>query len=158
MGEGFLDHVRAALLRHVQQKPGDASGHVEQNETSDLVVSATQPPRKFEQERPGDRRRGLHTLPEILAPQDDEGRILHRDDVRRAWLLVDERQLAKVLADAKDAEDDLASVFTDEHDLHASAAYDEQRVARIVLEENDAAARIGALPRQLGENLQLVRA
>ena len=81
-------------------------------------------------------------LAEILAAQHEQVRIFHRDHVRRARPVVDERQLAEVLADAEHAEDDLAPVFTDEHDLDASLAHDEQRVAGIVLEENDAALRV----------------
>ena len=60
-----------------------------------------------------------------------------------------------MLAQTEHAEDDLASVLADEHDLHAPVADDEQGIARIVLEQNDAALRIALLARQLGEALQL---
>ena len=64
-------------------------------------------------------------------------------------------ELAEMLAHAEHAEDDLASVFADEDDLDSALADDEQRVAGIVLEENDASARIEFLARELAEALEL---
>ena len=46
--------------------------------------------------------------------------VLHRDDVRRAGLVVDQRQLAEVVAGLEHAEDHLAAVLADEDDLHAA--------------------------------------
>ena len=64
-------------------------------------------------------------------------------------------ELAKMLAHAEHAEDHFASVLTDEDDLDAALPDDEQRVAGIVLEQDDAAARIEFLARQLAEALEL---
>ena len=64
-------------------------------------------------------------------------------------------ELAEMLADAEHAEDDLASVLADEHDFDTALADDEQRIAGIVLEEDDAAARIELLARELAEALEL---
>ena len=74
----------------------------------------------------------------------------------RAGLIVDQRELAEVRAGLEHAEDDLAAVLADQHDLGAALAQDVQGVARIALEEDDAALRVGALARQLGELGQLV--
>src|SRR5262249_10092468 len=60
-----------------------------------------------------------------------------------------------MLTGAQDAENDLAAVLAHEHDLHTTVANDEQGVARVVLEQNDAALRIALLARQLREALQL---
>ena len=64
-------------------------------------------------------------------------------------------ELAEMVAHAEHAEDDFASVFADEHDFHASLSHDEQRVAGVVLEQDDAAARIELLAREVAEALQL---
>src|SRR5262249_33149486 len=69
--------------------------------------------------------------------------------------VIDQRQLAKMLADPKHAENHLAAVLADEHDLHASLPHDEQRVAGIVLEQDHAAARIKPFARQVGKPLEL---
>src|SRR6476620_2993429 len=60
-----------------------------------------------------------------------------------------------MLARPEHTEDDFASVFTHQHDLDATITDDEQRIARIILEQNDAALRIALLARQLREALQL---
>src|ERR1019366_3117195 len=56
-----------------------------------------------------------------------------------------------MFADAEDSEDDFAAVFGDEHNLHAALTDDEQRVAGIILEENDAPLRVALLAHQLPE-------
>jgi hypothetical protein len=60
-----------------------------------------------------------------------------------------------MVADAKHPEDDLAAVLADQDDLDPALAHDKQRVSRVVLEQDDAAARIGLLPRDLSEPRQL---
>ncbi|MND09096.1 hypothetical protein D3C83_321780 [compost metagenome] len=60
-----------------------------------------------------------------------------------------------MLAHAKHAQDDLAAVLADQHDFHASGAHDEQRIARVVFKEDDAAARIRAFAGEFREGLQL---
>ena len=146
-GSGFLGEV--------EQQARDAARHVEQHEAADLLVGAAQAARQLGEQRPRDGRRRLDAPAEILAAQHEQMRILHRDDVRRARPVVDERELAEMLADAEHAEDHLASVLADEHDFDAALADDEQRVAGIVLEQDDAAARIELLARQLAEALEL---
>ena len=82
-------------------------------------------------------------------------RIVHRDHVCRARPIVNQGELTKMLADTQNSEDHLASVLADEHDFHAPLADDEQRVARVVLEQDDAAPRIELLAGQLAEALEL---
>ena len=60
-----------------------------------------------------------------------------------------------MLADAEDAENDFAPVLADQYDLHASLPNDEQRIARVVLEQDHAATRIKLLSGQLGEPFEL---
>src|SRR5215216_1882454 len=60
-----------------------------------------------------------------------------------------------MLAGSKHAEDDFSAILADQHDLDPPIADDEQGIARIVLEQNDAAFRIALLARQLREALQL---
>ena len=120
----------ARLLGEIEQEPRDSTGDVEQHEAADLFVGAAQPPRQLGEKRPRDRGRGIDALSEVLAAQHEQRRVLHRDDVRRARAVVDQRELAEVVADAKHAEDDLASVLADEHDLDAALSHDEEGVAR----------------------------
>ena len=151
----LVDRVAPHLFGEIEQQPGDASGHVEQHEPADLLVGAAEAARQLGEQRPRDGRRRLDAPPEILAAQHEQVRVLHRDDVRRPRPVVDQRQLAEVLADAEHAEDHFAPVFADEHDLDASLPDDEEGVARVVLEQDDAAARIEPFARQLGEALEL---
>jgi hypothetical protein len=58
-----------------------------------------------------------------------------------------------MVADAQHAEDDLASVFANEDDLDSALSNDEQRVAGIVFEQNDASARIEFFARHFAEAL-----
>src|SRR5256885_10124058 len=62
-----------------------------------------------------------------------------------------------MVANAEHAKNDFAAVVANEHDLHATLAHNEQRVARIVFEQNDAAARITLLARGLSEPLKNAR-
>jgi hypothetical protein len=75
--------------------------------------------------------------------------------VRRAGLIVDQRQLAEVLAHTQNAQDDFASVFADEDDFDATLTDDEQGVTGIVLEDNHAPLGIRFLTGELGEANQL---
>ena len=131
--------------------------HVERTRLP-MLVGTPQASRELHQHCPGDGRRFGDATPEVVTPQDEELCIVHRDHVRGAWLTVDERQLAEVLTDTEDAEDDLATIFADEYDLDASVPHDEQRVAGIVLEDDDAALRIVTLARDFRESLKLVAA
>ena len=131
-------------------------GHVEQREAVDLPVGAAQAARQLLQQRPGDRGIGLDAAAEVVAAQHEEVRVLHRDHVRRARLLVDQRELAEMLADPEHAEDDFAAVFADEHDLHAA-----RHGRRTGSRPGSSSKRmtlpfgIALLARQLGEALQL---
>src|ERR1035437_1957878 len=149
--EGFLDQRPAALVGRVDQHAGDAAGDVEEDERPDLPVRAAKPAREFREQRPGDRRVRFDTLPEVLAAQHEQRGILHCDDVRGSRLVVDESEFAEMLADAEDSENDFAAILGDEHDLDAARANDEQRVAGIILEENDAPLRVALLAHQLPE-------
>ena len=62
-----------------------------------------------------------------------------------------EGELAEVIADAEDSENDLAPILADQDDFHASGADDEQRVTGIVLEENDAPLGIAPFAGDFGE-------
>src|SRR6185369_16880401 len=53
------------------------------------------------------------------------------------------------------AEDHLAAVLTDEHDLDATGPDHEKRVSGVVLEENNAAFGVDLLSRDVRESLQL---
>src|SRR6185503_3453387 len=64
-------------------------------------------------------------------------------------------ELAEVLARAQDAENHLAAILAHEHDFHATVAHDEQRIAGIILEQDDAALWIALFARQLSKALQL---
>ena len=81
-------------------------------------------------------------------------RILHRDDVGRARAVVDQGQLAEMFTDAEHAEDHLASVLANEDDFDSSLPDDEQRVARIILEEDDTPAGIEFLASHVAKTLQ----
>ena len=88
---------------------------------------------------------------EVLAPEHEQARVLHRDHVGRARLVVDHRHLAEEAALAQDGEDDLAAVLRDEDDLDLTRRHEVERVAGIVLEHDDAALGIAPLAGQLGE-------
>ena len=60
-----------------------------------------------------------------------------------------------MVAHAEHAENDFASVFPDEHDFDASLSYDKEGVAGVVLEQNDASARIELLAGEVAEPLEL---
>ena len=72
-----------------------------------------------------------------------------------ARLIVDEREFAEVFAHAEYAENHFASVFGDEHDFHTTGAHDEQRIARIVFEQDDAPFWIALLAHELAEMREL---
>src|SRR5437868_5670006 len=82
-------------------------------------------------------------------------RIFHRDHVRRTRAVVDQRELAEMLAHAEYAEDDFASVFADQDDLDATLAHHEQRIAGVVLEEDDTSAWVELFAGEIGEALEL---
>src|SRR5687768_9540993 len=158
MGERLRDRRVGAFVGGVEQETRDAAMHVEQHEASDLLVGASKTSRQLDEHRPRDGGRFRHAAAEIITPQNKQLCVIHRDHVRRTRLPVDERELAEVFADAEYAQDDLSSILTDEHDLDASVSHDEQRVAGIVLEHNDAALRVVALPSDFRESLELIAA
>src|SRR6185503_14286855 len=133
----------------------NAARHVEQHEAADLFIRATQAARQLGQQRPRHGRRRFDPLSEILTAQHEEMRILHRDHVGGTRPVVDERELPEMLAHPEYAEDDFAPILADEYDLHAPLTNDEEGIARVVLEQNHAAARIELLARQLGETFEL---
>src|SRR5436190_1244604 len=65
------------------------------------------------------------------------------------------RDTPRYVEEDEPAENDLAPVFTDEHDFDTARPDDEQRVAGIVLEEDDATLRIELLTGDVGKALQL---
>src|SRR5262249_41327506 len=82
-------------------------------------------------------------------------RVLHGDDMRRPRLIVDQRQLAKMLAHTEHAEDDFAAVLADEDDFDPALADDKERIARVILEQDDATFRVIFLSRYFGKALEL---
>src|SRR5688500_2548482 len=93
----------------------------------------------------------LDDTAEIVSAENEHVGVLHRDHVGRTRLLIDQGELAEVLAWTEHAEDHLAAVLTDEHDFDTTITDDEQRITRIVLEKNDAAFWIALLTRELRE-------
>src|SRR5688572_26707469 len=152
--ERLLDLVAVVVRREVEEQAGNAARDVEQRQAVDLAVSATQAARQLLHEHPCDGGVRLDATAEVVATEYQHVRIFHRDDVSRPRLLVDQRQLTEVLARAEDSENHLATVLTDEHDLHATITDDEQGISWVVLEQNDAALRIALLAGQLREALQ----
>ncbi len=155
MREALLDHVAARFGGGVEQQASDATVDVEKHQAADLLVRSPKTARQLDEHGPGDGRRLVHASAEVFATENEEACVVHRDHVRRARLPVDQRELAEVGADAENGEDHLTSIVADEHHLHAPLAHHEERVARVILEQDDAAARIGALARQLGEAREL---
>ena len=92
---------------------------------------------------------------EVFAPQYVQRRVLHRDDVRRAWFVVDQRHLAEELAFAEHGENDFAPVFADEDDLDLSFRDDIERVAGIVLEQDDGVLGVGTVAGDFHHPLQV---
>src|SRR6185437_6525251 len=80
-----------------------------------------------------------------------ELRVFRGNDVRGARCPINDGQLAEMRAWSQQAEDHLAAILTNEDDLHPPVPDDEERVARIILEENDAAPGVRPLARQLGK-------
>ena len=80
-------------------------------------------------------------------------RVLHGDDVRRAGPVVDERQFSEMVAHAQHTKDDLPAILTDQNDFDPPMPDNEQRIAGIVLEQNDASARVKLLASEISESL-----
>ncbi len=76
--------------------------------------------------------------------------------MRRARLVVDERELPEVGSRLEHAQDDLAAVLADEHHLDAAAPEDEEGVPGVVLEEDDAPFRVRPFANQFAESGELV--
>ena len=82
---------------------------------------------------------------EILAPQDDQCRVLHRDHMGGARLVVDQRHLAEEISFAEDRENDFAAVLADEDDFYLTLPDDVERITGVVLEEDDGVLGVGAV-------------
>src|SRR5262249_22277603 len=143
----------AALLGEVEQELRYAAVDVEQHQAANLLVGAAQPLDQDLQELERDLRRFLQARLEIVAPQHEELRVLHGDDVGAARLVVDQRHLAEKVAVAHHREDDFAAVLADQHDLHLAGGDDVEGVARVILEKNDRI--LGVLP--LARNFRKTR-
>src|SRR5207248_10015122 len=92
---------------------------------------------------------------EVLAAQDIERRVLHRDDVRGTRLIVDQCHLAEELAFTKHGENYFPSVFADPDDFDLTLRDDVQRVAGIVFEEDDGVLGIRAVARDFHDPLEV---
>ena len=140
----------------VEQQLRDASRDVEQDQAPNLAVGSAQASGQLGQERPGDGGVHFDAAPKIIAPQDEQRGVLHRDDVSRSGLVIDQRQLAEVLTDAEHTKDHLAPVFGHQDDLDPARPDDEQRVARVVLEQDDTAFGVLFFPRELRKPTELI--
>src|ERR1043165_3602714 len=105
--------------------------------------------------RERDAGRVLEDALKIFAPQYEQRRVLHRDHVRGARLIVDERHLAEELAFAEHRQNHLAAVFADEHDFDLPLGDDVERVTRIVFEQDDGVFGIGTVARNFHHALQI---
>ena len=92
---------------------------------------------------------------EVLATQHEQRRIFHGDDVRRPRLVVDQRHLTEELPFAEDGENDLAAIFADQDDFDLTFRDDVQRVAGIVLEQDDGVFGIRTVARDFNHPLQV---
>src|SRR6478672_4339473 len=156
VGKRLVDCVAPGLVGEIQQQPRDPTRDVQKHESADLHVGPPQAPGQLGQQRPGDGGVRFYPSTEVLPPEDEQLRVVHRDHVRRTGLIVDQRQFAEVRARLEHAQDHFAPVLPDQDDLDASRAQDEQRVAGVVLEEDDAPLRVGALAGEVSELLDLV--
>src|SRR5580704_13626387 len=156
VGERLVDSAAARLLGEIEEQPGNATRHVEQDQPADLPVGTPQAPGELRQESPSNRGSRLDSPPEVVAPQHEELRVFHRDHMRRPRLVVDQRQLAEMLGDAEDAKDHFPAVLANQDNFDAAFPHDIQGVAGVVLEQDDAAFRVVFLARHLREPLELV--
>ena len=82
---------------------------------------------------------------EVFPAEHQEARVVHRDDVGRPWLLVNDGHLAEEAAFSQHREDHLSTVLCDQHHLHLSRGHQIQGVARVII--GTAAVRDPALVR-----------
>ena len=126
MGEHLLDRGRAALRAEIEQEPGDATRHIQQHEPADLLVGAPEAAGQLREQRPRDHGVRLHASPEVLAPQDEELRVVHRNHVCGARLVVDQGELTEMSSGLEHSEDDLSPVLADQDDLDPAGPDDEE--------------------------------
>src|SRR5215210_3275373 len=91
----------------------------------------------------------------ILPSQDQEARVVHRNDVSRSGLLVDHGHFPEKTAFAQNGQDHFSSILRDQHHLDLAGSDQEECVPRIILEDNYTALGIAALPSQLSERGQV---
>ncbi len=149
------DALPTGLVGEFEQQLGHAPIDVEQHEAADLLVHTAQAPGQLFEQREGDHRDLREDRLEVLAAQDDQRRVFHRDHMSRARFVVDQRHLAEKLARAHDRENDLAPVLADQDYFHLPIGHDVERVPRVVLEENDGVLRVGPLAGNLHDPLQV---
>src|SRR5262245_13405905 len=131
--------------------------NVQQHEAADLLIDAAQAARQLAQQRQRDAGGVFEDALEVLAPQHEQRRVFHRNDVRRARLVIDESHLAEELAFAEHGENDLSAVFSDEDDLHLPLRNDVQRIAGIVFEQDDGILGVGSVASDFYHPLQIDR-
>src|SRR2546430_5717451 len=141
MRQSPRDALPVGFVGEVEQQLRDTAVNVEQHEAADFLVHPAQPAGQLTQQRECDAGRMLEDALEILAPQDDQRRVLHRDHMGGAWLVVDQRHLAEEISFAEDRENDFAAVLADEDDFYLTLPDDVERITGVVLEEDDGILR-----------------
>jgi hypothetical protein len=103
-------------------------------------------------------RRPTEVLGQLVARQLEEHRVHHRANAGAARLVVEERELAEVLAGAQILEDDGRRVLVGARqiDLHRARLNDVHRRAHVVLREDDVARSKGLLGQTRRERLAVL--
>ena len=143
------------FVGQAQQDIRHPTVHVQQDQASDLLIRTAEPAGELTQQPDGDFGRATQPGLKVLTPQHQDRRIRHRDDVCRARLIVDQRHLAEEAAFPKHGKNDLAAILADQDDLHLARGDQVERVARVILEQDDAALRVAPLPHQVGKRDEL---
>ena len=157
VGQAARDALAVGLVGEIEQQLGHASVHIEEHQAADLLVDAAQAPGQLAQQRERDAGRVLEDALEIFAAQHEQRRVFHRDDVRGARLVVDQRHLAEELALAEDGQDDFSAILADQDDFDLALGDDVERVTGIVFEEDDGVLRVGAVARDFHHPLKVSR-
>ncbi len=155
MGELAGDAVAALFGRQAYHQLGHASVDVEQHERADLVVRATEAARELAEEGDRDPGGGAEPSAEVLAPEGEHDAVLHRDDVRRSGLVIQERHLAEKGPFAQHGEDHLTAILADEDHLHVPVDHEVECITGVILEQDDTPLGVAPLPHQFTERHQL---
>ena len=124
--------------------PDHAPVHIQQYQTADLLVHPSQAAGQLAQQDEGDPRGLCQEVLKVLTSDHEQAGVFHRDDMRGAGLVVDERHLAEEFARAHHRQNHLTAILADQHDLDLTVRDHVQRIPGIVLEQNDGVPRVGA--------------